>query len=237
MSLFVLLAGFYEDPDAGRRAELLECLRRNVENDRLDEIHVLAEEPRESSSLVTDYPLLGDPKIRLVPHGRRATYRDFFAHANSQLSGQRVMIANADIYTDHTLALLDGYDLADKLLCLSRWDVQPDGSARFFDFADSQDAWIFDSPIREFPRDFHLGLPGCDNRLAWEASQAGLALSNPSRSIRIFHLHLSQVRRYRNGQGLEGPYAFVPAEVLDRPDPGARSGVGESRNSEAKGRS
>lgn len=215
----ILLTGFYEDADPRRRGELLECLKRNVENERLDEVHVFAEGSLEASSLRQAYPLLADEKVRLVEHGRRVTYHDLFAYANRQLPGRRVVIANADIFFDQTLARLDGQNLADRLLCLSRWDVLPDGSVRFFEHPASQDAWVFQTPLREFPCAFHLGLPGCDNRLAWEAAQAGLELSNPSRSLRACHLHLSGVRRYGERQRLAGPTREVPAEFLEAPRP------------------
>jgi hypothetical protein len=212
----VLLTVFYEDPDDRRRAEFLYCLRRNVANDLLAEIHLFVEEPRDLGRLLMAYPLFADGKIHLIRHAQRATYRDLFIYANRCLAGRRVIIANADIYFDRSLTRLRGYDLSDELLCLSRWDVQADGSVSLFDHAESQDAWIFDAPIRTFSCDFHLGLPGCDNRLAWEAARAGLVLSNPARSLRAYHLHLSQVHRYSERQRLTGPMEAIPAGVLRR---------------------
>jgi hypothetical protein len=213
----VLLAGFYQDADPDRRAELLECVRRNVANDLIEAIHLFVEEPIAAEALLAAYPELATARIRLIEHGRRLTYRDLFGYANRQLPGQRVIVANADIYFDHTLARLDGYDLSDRLLCLSRWDVQADGSTRLFDHAGSQDAWVFRAPLPDLRSDFHLGVLGCDNRLAWEADHAGLTLSNPARSVRAHHLHLSQVRRYNAGQWLPGPTRSVPAELLGTP--------------------
>lgn len=213
----LLITGFYEDPDPRRCGELLECVRRNAANPRIAAIHLFVEEPRDPAALLAAYPPLADPKVRLVAHGRRVTYQDLFSYANRELGGRRVIIANADIYFDQSLARLDGYDLSGKLLCLSRWDVQPDGSARFFEQPASQDAWIFHAPIRPFPCAFFLGVLGCDNRLAWEAAQAGLALANPGRSLRAYHLHLSQIRRYNQHQWLPGPTRSTPASFLDTP--------------------
>jgi hypothetical protein len=159
-------------------------------------------------------PDLDDPKLRLVELGRRATYRDLFDYANAHLAGRRVVVANADIHFGDDLARLDAYDLAGKMLCLSRWDVQWDGSARFFEHGESQDAWIFDAPISAFPCEFQLGVPGCDNRLAWEAAQAGLAVENPARSLRAYHLHLSGVRRYGERHRIGGDVLSVPAGFL-----------------------
>lgn len=212
----ILLTGYYHDAAPGRRAELLDCLRRNVENELFQEVHVFLEDPIADEASIS-HPALSAAKTRLIKRGRRLTYRYLFDYANRELAGQDVVIANADIFFDGTLARLKGYDLSGKLLCLSRWDVQPDGSSSFFDHPCSQDAWIFRTPIREFACDFHLGVPGCDNRLAWEAGRAGLALSNPSRSLRAHHIHLSRVRRYSERQRLAGPTREIPAELLGRP--------------------
>jgi len=202
----VLLTSYYEDPDAARRDEFLDSLRRNVANELLAEIHLFLEDEAR--------PDLGDQKLRVVELGRRATYHDLFDYANARLTGRRVVIANADIYFGADLRRLDGYDLSGTLLCLSRWDVQRDGSARFFEHGESQDAWIFDAPLPAFSCDFHLGVPGCDNRLAWEAAQAGLHVENPARSLRAYHLHLSGVRRYTERERITGPVLSVPAGFL-----------------------
>lgn len=213
----VLLTGFYQDPNAERQRELLECLGRNVDNPWIGQVDVFVEYAADLRALRSAYPLLASPKVRLVAAGRRATFRDYFQHESLERTHRRVIIANADIFFDHTLARLSGYDLSGRLLCLSRWDVGKDGVPRFYDYAGSQDAWFFKAPIREFPCDFHLGVPGCDNRLAWEAGEAGLTLSNPGRSVRAFHLHLSGVRRYTQRQSLPGPTKPVPASYLGTP--------------------
>src|SRR4029453_14292311 len=126
-----LLTGSYNEVNARRRSELLECLKRNAENERLHEIHLFLEDPVEPEEL-TVLASLHPNKIRIFPHGQRVPFKVLFDYANRKLTGRRVVIANADIYFDHTLTLLDAYDLTDQLVCLSRWDVQPDGTAQFF---------------------------------------------------------------------------------------------------------
>jgi hypothetical protein len=205
----ILLTGLYHDPDAGRRAEFIECVRRNASNPHIEEIHVFVEDG--------SHPQLDCPKIKIVPHGRRLTYQDLFAYANRFFAGRSVIIANADIFFDGSLARLTDYELVGRLICLSRWDIAQDGTAHFFDHALSQDAWIFQAPMRDLLCEFPLGVPGCDNRLAWEAARAGLALSNPSRSIRALHLHLSQVRRYTERERLPGSVTAVPSCFLGTP--------------------
>lgn len=210
----IRLLGLYRDPSPARMAELVEVLRRTLANERLTEVHVFLEDRLEPRAI----PELSNPKVRLVPLGRRLTFGDLFEYANRQLAGQRVIIANNDIYFDGTLARLDDdYDLGGKLLCLSRWEVQADGSIELFDSCSSQDAWIFQAPIRAFAANWHLGLPGCENRLAYEAKAAGLVLENPARSVRALHLHLSQVRHYREKQRLRGNGQMVQPGWLAGP--------------------
>jgi len=219
----ILLTGFYLETDPNRHDELVECLSRNEANACFDEIHVWIEATVNLPDLLLSHPLLTAPKFHLVAYGQRVTFQDLLTYANRFLTNRRVVIANTDIFFDDSLCLLDGCDLSGKLLCLSRWDVQPDGTTRLFDHSSSQDAWIFQAPIREFTSDFHMGVPGCDNRLALEARKAGLHVSNPARSIRACHLHLSGVRHYNERDRICGPGCSVPAEILDAPP--SRNGV------------
>ena len=206
----ILLTGFYPDPDPSRREEFFECIRRNDANGSFHEIHVCAEYHADPAQIRSSHSALASSKVRLISHGRRLTYRDLFLYANLHLCGESVVIANADMYFDDTLRRLEEYDLSGKLLCLSRWDVQKDGTTCFFDHPCSQDVWIFRAPIIDFFSDFHLGVLGCDNRLAWEAKQAGLEISNPSRSVHANHLHLSAIRRYKTSDRLQKNHCHQP---------------------------
>jgi FkbM family methyltransferase len=215
----ILLTGFYHDPDPHRRGELLECIKRNLANDSIDEVRVFIED---ATAPETISDAVGQHKLTLIQLGRRMTFRFLFDYANENLNGQTVLVVNADIYFDETLGRLNGYDLDGKLLCLSRWDVQADGSLNFFEHSHSQDAWIFKAPIAPIDCDFYLGKPACDNRLAWEAEHAGLQVINPSRSIRACHLHVTQVRRYTESERLPGRVKGITATWLETPYPSER---------------
>ena len=210
----ILLVGFYSEPNVRRAAEFMECLRRNCGNPRIREIHVFLEDGSDPRTVMQRQAFLRNDKVTLVPHGRRLTYDDLFGHANL-FPGRRVIIANADIFFDETIALLDGYDLHGWLLCLARWDEGPGGTARHFDRPDSQDAWIFAPPVANINCAFHLGVPGCDNRLAYEADRAGLLVTNPSKSIRARHLHRSGLHRYTARDRLQGPFRRIATSTLE----------------------
>jgi glycosyl transferase family 2 len=213
----IVVSGLYRDADDTRFGELLDCIRRNSLNPSVAEVHVLLEEPIGVPEAVSLYPSLGLAKVRPVAFGRRLKYQDLFGYANANLAGRTVAMVNADIFFDQTITRLDDYALDGRLLCLSRWDVEADESARFFEHASSQDAWIFSAPIRPFDCNFPMGVPGCDNRLAFEAERAGLLVSNPSRSIRALHLHRSGVRHYDERDRQHGPTRAVSATTLGRP--------------------
>ncbi|MCU1501638.1 MAG: hypothetical protein JWM12_992, partial [Ilumatobacteraceae bacterium] len=213
----ILSVGYYHDADDRRRGEIGECLRRNAANPRLAEVHVLLEDDSSAAEVLAQVHPQDRAKVRVVEHRRRLTYADLFAYANAQLRDETVVIANADVFFDDTLGLLDGHDLFGQLLCLSRWDEQPDGTTVYFDHPGSQDAWIFESPVRQMSAGFHLGTPGCDSRIAAEAQRVGMTISNPSRSIVVHHLHRSSVHRYTERDRVGGPAVHVAGHVLPRP--------------------
>src|SRR4029079_13450991 len=97
----MLLTSLYYETDANRRGELLECLRRNLAAAELDEIHVFLEDATIAAELKSRAEF-NCTKIRLVQQQQRVTYRKLFDYANSYLTGQRVIIANADIFFDET---------------------------------------------------------------------------------------------------------------------------------------
>jgi hypothetical protein len=210
----ILLVGFYQDVNPIRTQEFVECVRRNAANPFVDRIVVFLEEALTAFDACASFPILAHRKVCLVGHGRRLTYCDLFEYANRHFAGRLIALANADIYFDATLAALDDRPLAGRMFCLSRWDETSPGVQRHFDRSDSQDAWLFESPLPRIEGSFHLGAPGCDNRIAYEAERAGLLVSNPSRTIRACHLHTSEIRRYTPQDRVEGPTRMVPASFL-----------------------
>ena len=213
----ILLTGYYLERSAVRRTELMQCLRANAAAAEINEIHLLVEDaisPQQASSMAEE---LRHPKVKLIAHGRRATFSDFFDYANTYLAGHPTVLTNADIYFDSSLARLRDIDLIGRMLCLSRWDIQNDGSARFFEQPASQDAWVFLPPVRLTDCGFYLGKPGCDQRVSRQALEAGLTVSNPSRTIHACHLHLSAVRHYSEAERLGGSYHSIAATHLETP--------------------
>lgn len=127
----------------------------------------------------------------------RPTFKDFFNAINEVTENDDInIIANSDIYFDKD------YDFCREIqynecFALSRWDVQPNGSAVHYQNSGSQDTWIFRGAIRMVEgANFTQGVAGCDNKIAWCLEQAGYIVTNPSTKIKTYHLHLSGVRNY-----------------------------------------
>lgn len=167
------------------------------------------------------------------PEGR-PTFAELFAMCKP---GMVNCILNSDVYMDR----LTHFPKEGEVWALSRWDVDASGNAALWDHRDSQDSYIIlggphiidahtvemrtDGEVEIVKRLFVQGKAGCDNRLLHVLQQAGFRVSNPSKSIRTYHLHLSNYRSYVDGaQGdgrgakklerIQPPYAFAaPSEL------------------------
>lgn len=204
--MLTLIVGQYHEPVAARAAEIASTLRANLENSAFDRVIVVVEDELCSSPPSR----VDDERCKHVFLGQRMTYAHAFelAHAPRWWGGTFVL-ANSDIEFDHSVEYARHVPRG-ALWCVTRteWTGKlawnPDKT---------QDAWIFRAPLPRFPCPFKLGVPGCDNRLAFEAHRAGLALANPARRIRALHRHDSAVRRVNSVYG--GSLLGVP---LDPPD-------------------
>lgn len=126
------------------------------------------------------------------------------------------VIANSDIYFEELPK--EGPRIG-ECWALSRWNVLPDGEPVLWNMRDSQDVWVLNGLPPEIDADFNPGTPGCDNRLCWLLGQH-LKVRNPSKTVKAYHLHLSEYRSYGEGRGmpkmyrLPPPYAFATPEEL-----------------------
>jgi hypothetical protein len=218
----ILLTGTYIHRSEERMAEYIGALKENLKCSHLEEIHLFIEDPvegywravtdpspnRRSSLQVLD-EILKHPKVKVKEHGRRALYQEYFAYANALGSGKTVILSNADIWFDDTLWKMSLIDLANTFVLLAKWDghmmVSP---------ADSQDSWVFKTPLRPFLSDWTLGVPGCENRIAYEAKNAGYTMLNPSWSIRAHHSHASNIRTWTHADRLKGEFFTLQPVTL-----------------------
>lgn len=209
-----LFINSYYSPSESRNSEFFNCMVRNLTNDKIDEVVEISEGWKEEDTGPGHYR-----KLSRLRQTDRPTFYDFTNWINAlSKSGDIAIIANSDIYFDGTLELVRDMKPGD-CYALSRIDVTEKGPKPFFR-ADSQDVWIFRTPIKLLPNlaHFTLGVPGCDNRIAAVIMESGYNITNPCKSINAFHLHNSNYRSYlmpdNRKERVSGPYLLLPPTTL-----------------------
>lgn len=204
-----LITPFYTDKNADRQKELQECLDKNIACPEIDEIVLVIDD---------NTKVKRHPKVSIQYVESRPTYKDMFNLANRNNRDGIKIIANTDIYFDFVnIIKIKSSIEEDMCFALSRWDVGVDNKYTHHASWDSQDVWIFKGWIKDVVSDFFMGKPGCDNRIAYEIMTAGYKVRNPSRSLKTYHLHLSQVHNYERTSEhiVPNPYMLVPVTGLD----------------------
>lgn len=195
----ILLQQRYRSADTARQAELDRAWERN-----------------EASGLFTEV-------VAVDGAVRRWTFADLLALAAERFAGEVCVIANSDISFDESLGTLEPLLEPHTLVALTRWD---DGTAPSMEgridprtwrfYSQSQDTWAFRAgALPMFQADFALGVPRCENRFAFEAAMAGVAVLNPALSIRTWHHHATNVRSWKRGDHYKGPLYFPQLTTLE----------------------
>jgi hypothetical protein len=193
--LLNLYTSIYPEKNPKRMAELRECL---VNNAKVFDVIWLIAELDENGKL--DYlPDVSPAVINVLSINCRPTFRTMFNAVNNLSGNEDInVVANSDIYfKDRFKGPMPGQSFA-----LTRYEGDV-----FLNRRDSQDAWVFSGKIN-VPKycDFHIGVPGCDNRLARELSVAGYQVLNPSLTIKTYHLHKGQKSYDNTTRRVPPPY-------------------------------
>ncbi len=220
-----LYIDFYFDKNPERFEELRYCLEHNLNNDLIDHVVVYADE-KDADRLFQFLYEFKSVKILTCFKKNRPTYNDFFVAMNHVTHKNDInIISNADIYFDKTsLQRMKDFNWNDHCMALTRWD-ELETETRFnhqyenipqISFYDYVDAWVFKGYTEQIAgADFTLGVPGCDNRIAYLLSRSGFKVINPSRTIKIIHKHKSGIRNYNFRQTIKPPYLTLqPTELL-----------------------
>lgn len=192
-NLLVLVSQYYISNSTSRQRLNDMVLRKNMRNPSISQIFLLTESLVDLSFF---HDFEGNEKLVQVVIGERLTFRLAFQFANSRLVGRTVIVSNADIYFDHSLSLLLEHPFPNKIaLALLKWiDHSSNEFLPVSDISeshislqlrtDSQDSWIFKSPLPELllseDTAFPLGVPRCDNRIALLFEKAGMQVFNPA---------------------------------------------------------
>lgn len=191
-----------------RYNEMIKALKFNCKNRIIDKIILLNEKKLNLDSI--------SPKIKQIIIGKRLTYKIAFDYSNNNFDENNIIIlANSDIWFDNSIEIINRCNMVNKVFALSRYDFTSTGNYVFFNNFKSQDCWIYQNPIKlQFPHNFYLGRPGCDNRIAWiisksKKNEVRYIIRNPSLTIKCYHEHLSNIRNYTQKNLIKGPYLYL----------------------------
>ncbi len=225
-----LLVGMYRDPVPNRRKEYSECFISNAKNELIDAIYLFVESEKDDwETYLAETPDLAlavkSEKVTVFYPHRRMTFGEYLRHSNyCQSSPSEAIVhilANADIYFDGTLSLIEGLPFNGFFYCMTRTD----GGVLYNRGFQSHDVWMWSPPVKFDQANFCVGFHGCDGAFAHLAAAAGLKTRNVGGEIHCIHHHESRVRRYSTYVG--GPFLDVfPTsikEVIDEESRDLRS--------------
>jgi hypothetical protein len=207
----ILITSYYRTGNNDRDYEIDHVLIKNLNSNLFEKIILFCDS--------NCRPLLEDNRLEFIDTLKRSTYLDFFKTGNLY-ENKIIIIANSDIFFDESINLSEKYvKNGEEILALTRYEYNYNKYQYKEDFkgmimgCDSQDSWVYLSPlyIDNMDIDFGLGVPGCDNRIAYELSK-NYIVKNPSFSIRTYHFHESNVRNYNPNNRLNGNYLQVHME-------------------------
>jgi hypothetical protein len=212
----VLIQQFYKSSSKARNKELQRCLRKNLDNELVDEVLLFTE----GNNL--EIPV--DKKIKQVPMKTRLSYANCIDAIQRVIgAGKLVVFANADIYLDDSWKSLWSVNMKDVFLALLRWEEGVDGKEPklFGPRNDSQDTWVIHSDSvlsKEWDLsafNIPFGKAGCDNAILVDFLRNKFKIVNPALSLKTIHVHASEIRNYEKTDIVDrSVYMFVEPSGL-----------------------
>ncbi len=232
---FNLFVNYYNDKVQARTDELNFCLLQNLKNPKFDKIVVICTQrdliklhtfvlSNESNGAKRGMLTISSEgalwkKIIPVVLDFRPSFNDYFETINQLFptSDSINIVSNLDIIIpEFTLVQAECYISPNKCLALTRYDSKSKenyiGDSKYLNNPDSQDTWIFNGAVKEISEaNFPLGTAGTDNKIAYLLDKEGYEVSNPSLTLKTFHIHLSDIRNYsvRDEDRLQPPFLIL----------------------------
>lgn len=221
---YVLLIMLFNETDPIRLHEYKTCFIKNKKLGLINTIYVWYDQSKDDETNELLNFVIQEGAI-INYQNKRVTYGEFLAIAADLFQGRRIILSNADIFFNKTLLLLEGYNLTNKLLAITRWNIGINGalhkqtqSSRKDGKVSTQDTWIFRSPlVIKDSETIEMGIGNCDGGFAWLANKTeGLEVINPYLSIQCCHLHRTSLRHHRNeGKYYHGEYELLTPSTIN----------------------
>lgn len=215
----VLYLNIYQEQNEARRKELEICYKNNLLSG-FDEIWLVVESKDEQYALdLMERYTEGQSTIHLKVISERPAFQTFIDISRRYNNTTIHSITNSDIFIEpEDLQKLKDIPWNKKLfVALSRYELTQEG-AFLLDRPDTADWHTFKGYCEVDDAHCPQGFAGSDNSIAYKFQSKGYKVVNPSRSIRVNHLHNVLGNNYRvNGTGeviakfvCPEPYAFHP---------------------------
>lgn len=214
-----LFTPYFKANSDTRQNEFIFCLKKNIKCQHIAKIFLLIDD--------NHTPEVCDPKIEVININLRPTYLDWIEITEKNCHNKISILANTDIYFDDTLSNIHtALETKNSFIALSRYEKQGDQLVPHPNPQWSQDVWAYfntNSNITNSMKKafyFPLGVPRCDNKIAYLFAINGWHILNPNEQIKSIHVHESQERSYNKKTNLDiiGAVAYVyPSKSLIEP--------------------
>lgn len=194
----IYMSQFYISENEQRNEELYLCYKINITNKKIDRfIWFIYDEFKDR---IPDW-LTGE-KIILQKEWK---FEDVF-----NISGENnlYIVSNSDIIiTEDAVDKINTNLKKEEVYCITRWNCDISDKlnlekAEFYKSSASQDTWCWIGKMDCFG-DIRFGVPGCDNRIAYEFSRIKKVI-NPALTIKTLHVHTSNFRTYMGNGKVKG---------------------------------
>jgi hypothetical protein len=205
----------FRPSDMARCSEIMTCLHGNLSNRLVDRFVIY------SSEEIIHSDSNGFGRIRFVANSR-PKFSDFVREIDTPSEGGGVqVIINSDCVLTETAAKFLRRCKPGEAYCIRRrelvsifplvYDRSRESQWRASVPNSMHDGWAFSGlELRAGSLNFYPGVPGCDNRLAYELAAAGYRVSEVCESAPLLHLHRSLRRSYTSADSVPGPYLHPP---------------------------
>lgn len=215
----ILVSCYYLSDNIERQKELNDTLIYNANNKYIKQIILLNDNIYNLNFIKRNKKKI--KQVSLYSQGK-LYFSKAIEYINQNLCGENIILSNSDIYFDNSLELLVNKFMEKKVYCLLRYEILDNGKKdifRHFDEprSDSQDSWIFKSPLDINLEDIHFtfGTLGCDNIFANVLYNHGYQLYNPAYDIITTHKHQTAERTYQDNERIHGNYCLIKPDHLD----------------------
>ena len=215
----ILFTPYYKAKHSERQAELIYCLKKNIQCDKIQKIILVIDDDH--------IPEVESPKIEIVKIDARLTYLDWVELTEQKCQNQISILANTDIYFDESITRIREIFAADTqaFVALSRYEKKAENQTLHKSPHWSQDVWAISGDFK-FTESFKnslkisLGVPRCDNKIAYLFAIHGAPVYNPCHHIKTVHVQESQLRyydKYGDTRILGGTAWVYPSVVINEP--------------------